>query len=317
MFDDPYVFGFADDFLPPDVYETLRTEFPSSNSLPSMETLQERVLRRGLTAFEAHLEDARNRERFGLAARNEVLAVEVERDRAELGRLRAENAAELAEANLMHLLQLPSNAVIEPTEPLESAPPDRVDVEVLVEQALAARPERAGLLSRVRAAEATVRVAGSTTRPQAGLTGGFMYANPNRNFVPPDEDWRASWDVGVELSMRVFDGGRTSASVARAKAHVEALRQRLDDLERRVRLQVTRAYLDVRTAHAAIRVAEGALLAGRENERVSAERYREGVIPSSERLDAEIAVLGAGLDRTQALADARLARAALDRATAR
>ena len=276
-----------------------------------------RVLQRGLAVFEAHLIDARNRERFGLAARNEVLAVEVERDRAELRRLRAENGAELAEANLLYLLQLPSNAVIEPTEPLESAPPNRVNVEVLVEQALEARPERAGLLSRVRAAEANVRIAGSTTRPQVGLTAGFMYANPNRNFVPPDEDWRTSWDVGVELSMRVFDGGRTSASVARAEANVAALRQRLDDFERRVRLQVTSAFLDVRTAHAAIRVAEGALLAGRENERVSAERYREGVIPSSERLDAEIAVLEAGLERTQTLADARLARANLDRATAR
>ena len=40
VFDDPYVFGFADNFLPPDVFETLRTEFPSSDSLPSMETLQ-------------------------------------------------------------------------------------------------------------------------------------------------------------------------------------------------------------------------------------------------------------------------------------
>ena len=276
-----------------------------------------RVLGRGLEAFEAHLTDARNRERFGLAAANEVLAVEIERDRAELRRLRAEHAAELAEATLVHLLQLPSNAVIEPTEPLESAPPNSLNVEVLVEQALEARPERAGLLSRVRAAEAHVRVAGSTTRPQVGLTGGFMYANPNRNFVPPDEAWHTSWDVGVELSMRVFDGGRTLASVARAQANVEALRQRLDDFERSVWLQVTSAVLDVRTAHAAIRVAEGALVAGRENERVSAERYREGVIPSSERLDAEIAVLEAGLERTQTLADARLARANLDRATAR
>ena len=276
-----------------------------------------RVLRRGLVAFEAHLNDARNRERFGLAARNEVLAVEIERDRAELRRLRAENAAELAEANLVHLLQLPLSAVIEPTEPLESAPPNRMNVEVLIEQALEARPERVGLLSRVRAAEANVRIAGSATRPQVGLTGGFMYANPNRNFVPPDEAWHTSWDVGVELSMRVFDGGRTSASVARAEANVEALRQRLDDFERRVRLQVTSAVLDVRTAHAAIRVAEGAVLAGRENERVSSERYREGVIPSSEWLDAEIVVLAAGLERTQTLADARLARATLDRATAR
>lgn len=277
----------------------------------------ERVLREGLGAFEAHLKDARNRERFGLAARNEVLAVEVERERAELRRLRADNAAELAGANLIRLLQLPSGSGIEPIEALESAPPSAEDLDRLVALALDARPERAGLLARLRGAEASVRVVRATTRPHAGLTAGFMYANPNRNFIPPDETWRTSWDVGVEVSLRVLDGGRTKASVARAEANVEALRQRLDDLERRVRLQVTSAYLDVRTAHAATRVAEAALRAGRENERVTGERHREGVIPSSERLDAEIAVLDAGLERTAALAEARLARAALDRATAR
>jgi len=277
----------------------------------------ERVLREGLAGFEAHLKDARNRERFGLAARNEVLAVEVERERAELRRLRAENAAELAEANLIRLLQLPPDAEIEPTQALESTPPAPEDLEVLVALALDARPERAGLLARVRGAEASVRVARSTTRPHAGLTAGFMYANPNRNFVPPDAQWRTSWDVGVALSLKVLDGGRTKASVARAEANVEALRQRLDDLERRVRLQVTSAYLDVRTAHAAIRVAEAALRAGRENERVTGERHREGVIPSSERLDAGVALLDASLERTRALAEARLSRAALDRAVAR
>ena len=276
-----------------------------------------RVLGLGLAVFEAHLTDARNRERFGLAARNEVLAVEVERDRADLRRLRAQNAAALAQANLIHLLQLPANAVIEPTEPLATAPLDGVDLETLVEQAIEARPEREGLVSRLRAAEANVRIAGSPTRPQAGLTAGFMYANPNRNFVPPDEAWRTSWDVGVELSMRVFDGGRTSASVARARANVEAARERLGDLERTVRLQVTSAYLDVRTARAAIHVAEGAILAARENERVTSERYRAGVIPSSERLDAGIALLEAELERTRALADTHLAHAALDRAAAR
>jgi len=277
----------------------------------------ERVIREGLGAFQAHLKDARNRERFGLAARSEVLAVEVEHERAELRRLRAENAAEVAEANLLRLLQLPPDAVVEPTEKLETPPPVHEDLEALVQGALEARPEREGLLARVRAAEATVRVAQSTTRPHLGLTAGYLYANPNRNFVPPDEKWRSSWDAGVEVSLRVFDGGRTSASVARAQANVEALRQRLDDLERHIRLQVTSAHLEVRAAHVATRVADGAVAAGEESRRVSADRYREGVIPSSELLDAEIALLEAGLERTQALADARLAAAQLDRAVGR
>jgi len=169
----------------------------------------------------------------------------------------------------------------------------------------------------VRAAEASIRVVQAANRPQLGVTGGVLYANPNRNFVPPDEKWRWSWDVGVQVSMQVFDGGRTSASVARAQARVEALRRRLDDMERHIRLDVTRAQLEIRAAHMATRVAEGAVASGLESQRVSADRYREGVIPSSELLDANIALLDAGLERTQALAEARLAQAELDRALGR
>ena len=265
------------------------------------------MLREGLGAFRAHLTDARNRERFGLAARSEVLAVEVEHERAELRRLRAENDAEVAEANLVRLLQLPPDAALEPTETLESLPPADEDLEALLGRSLEARPEREGLVARVRAAEASVRVAQSIGWPQVGLTAGFLYANPNRNFFPPDQLWRTSWDVGIEFSFKVYDGGRTSASVARAQANVE----------RHIRLEVTRAYLEVRASHVATRVADRAVAAGEESQRVATDRYREGVIPSSELLDAEIARLEASLERTQALADSRLATAELDRAMGR
>ena len=162
----------------------------------------ERVLREGLGAFRAHLTDARNRERFGLAARSEVLAVEVEHERAELRRLRAENDAEVAEANLVRLLQLPPDAALEPTETLESLPPADEDLEALLGRSLEARPEREGLVARVRAAEASVRVAQSIGWPQVGLTAGFLYANPNRNFFPPDQLWRTSWDVASRSPSR-------------------------------------------------------------------------------------------------------------------
>ena len=77
-----------------------------------------RVLQEAIRAMDAHLTDARNRERFGIAARNEVLAVQVERDRVELDRLRADVAAEVAEANLQRLLDLPPGTRIDPAEPL-------------------------------------------------------------------------------------------------------------------------------------------------------------------------------------------------------
>jgi outer membrane protein TolC len=64
-------------------------------------------------------------------------------------------------------------------------------------------------------------------------------------------------------------------------------------------------------------VAGANLDSAHENVRVAHDRYHEGVIPSSELLDAETALLRAGLDRANALAQVRVALANLERAVGR
>ena len=277
----------------------------------------ERVLREAVGSYEAHLKDAANRERLGLAAHSEFLAVQVERDRAELARLRAANDVEVLDADFARLLDLAPGTRLEPGDPLDGATPEDEDPARLVDKALAGRPERAAQQARIVAAEAREKAARADRLPQARLGGGYDYANPNRRILPPTERWQDTWDVSLSLAFRVFDSGRTAAAVAQRAAQSEAGRQGLDDLERRIRYEVTERALDQKTAAAAVQVAARSVEAAQESRRVSSERYRAGVIPSSELLDAEVALLRAGLDRAEAQARLRLARASLDRAVGR
>jgi outer membrane protein len=274
----------------------------------------ERVLAEAIASYDAHLVDARNRERFGLAPANEVLAVQVERDQAELARLSAGNGATLAEANLVRLLALPEEARIEPTDALAAPPPEDGAADDLVRQALASRPERAALAERVKAADARAAAQKAGARPQVVVSAGYDFANPNRRIVPAEDAWRGNWDAGISASWSVFDSGRTKAAVAEAAARAEAARKALADLEQRIRLEVTERRLDVATARAAVGVSEQQLRSAQENRRVSQERYKAGVSPSSELLDAETALLRAGLSRTVALAQLKIAQAGLARA---
>lgn len=274
----------------------------------------ERVLSEAVTGFEAHLVDARNRERFGMAARNEVLSVQVERDRAELVRLQAASAAAVANANLLRLVGLPAGTNLRPTELPQMPEATDTTIEPLVARALAARPDAAALRARVAGAAAAVRIARSAALPQAGLSAGFDYARPNPRLLPLVPEWNRSWSVGVAVSWTVFDGGRSSAAAAQAEAQAQAARAQLEDLERRVRLDVTARALELETARAALAVARRNREAARESVRVSRERYREGVALSSDLLDAETAQLRAGLDETQAVIQLRLALASLERA---
>jgi outer membrane protein len=278
---------------------------------------RERVLSEALTSYDAHLKDARNRQQIGMAASNEVLAVQVDRDEAELSRLRASSAAELADATLSRLLGLAPGVRVEPVDRLEQSSPPPEDLEQLVRSAVNARPERMALASRLLAAEARVRAERANRLPQLAAGAGYDYSNPNTKILPPEARWNDTWDVSVNLSLSLFDSGRISAAVARAEARAEAARRQLEDLDRAIRLQVTRALLDLSTAQATVGVTERSLVSAQENRRVAADRYREGLIPSAELLDAEVALLRAGVDRAEALAQTRLAAASLNRAVGR
>jgi len=294
-------------------------ELEVTNAYWSLVTAREteRVLSEALLAYDAHLTDARNRENVGLAARNEVLAVEVERDRAELNRIRARSTAELAAAELGRLLDLPPGRRVEPADALDPVAVPPLEVEALVGEALDNRPERGTLRARIAAAAARADAERAARRPAVALTGGYDYANPNSRILPLAAGWDDTWDVGLAVRFEVFDGGHARAAVARSLARTEGLRQRLADLDRRIRLEVTSRTLDVRNAEASLPVADRGVESARENLRVTRDRYREGVAPSSDLLDAELALQRAQLDRTETLASLRIALAGLDRAVGR
>ncbi|HSN96831.1 MAG TPA: TolC family protein [Candidatus Nanopelagicales bacterium] len=276
-----------------------------------------RVLAEAVESYEAHLEDAQNRLDLGVAARNEVLAVQVERDRAELARLSAGNAAEVANANLVRLTGLPPGTTIEPAEPLVAPEGPQEETEALVAAALDSRPELKAFEQRIEAARAAVGIQRSASRPQAGFSFGYDYARPNQRILPLRDDFEGTWSAGFTVSLNAFDGGRTAAAVAQAEGRADALEKQLEEIRQGLRLEVTSRLLDLRNARALLVVTERSLESARENLRVARDRYREGVIPSSELLDAETALLRAGLDQTEATTRIQVALARLERAVGR
>ena len=101
---------------------------------------------------------------------------------------------------------------------------------------------------------------------------------------------------------------------AGAVAEIDVARRRLQELERSIRREVVESYQRFDTARAGVDVAEQGIESAVENTRVTTDLYQEGLVPFSERLDAQIAELLSRLELTESLARVELARAALDRA---
>src|SRR5207302_8627480 len=144
--------------------------------------------------------------------------------------------------------------------------------------------------------------------------GGFDYARPNPRIFPREAAWLESWDASVNLSWTLFDGGKTRAEIAEASAMKRAAEERLADFDAALAVEVRQRMSEVESSRAAIAAAADAVRSAGEARRVVSDRFTAGVATSTDVLDAQVALLQAELDRTQTIANARLAEARLARA---
>ena len=274
-----------------------------------------RAVEQALERTDAHLKDLRVRLEQGLIPPNEVLTAEAQRSRQQVQVIEARNASEMAIAELRRLSRLEPSTRLDLTTPLApSAAPGAENLDAQIEKAAGARPERAALLQRIEAAAARVTAAGAASRPSIALNGGIDYGRPNTRIFPRTDRWQDSWDVSVNASWSLWDGGRRAADVAVAAANERALRARLEEFDSLVALEIRQRRLEVEAGVAAAAAAADGVRAAVEARRVLGERFAAGVATSSEVLDAQLAVLNAELDRTRALAAVRIAEARLARA---
>lgn len=150
---------------------------------------------------------------------------------------------------------------------------------------LARRPDVAAALGQMQAAQQRVGVAEAAWFPSLSLTGSGGYASPELSDV---FTWSArSWAVGALLSLPIFDGGRRQAGVDAAQAELEgglvAYRQQVLVALREVEDELAALRLLGEQAQAQARAVDSAALATR----LSASRYRNGLVSQLELLDAQ------------------------------
>lgn len=275
-----------------------------------------RVVAESVTRIDAHLQDVRNQLTAGLVPPNEVLSVEAQESRQRMLTIQARTTREVAEAELVRLIGAPPGTPIEPAVSLDDSPSARGPqaLAALIEQARQQRPERAALTKRMAAASERVTAAGAGMKPTVAVAGGFDYGRPNPRIFPRQEAWKESWDASINLRWPFGDGGRTRAEAAEAAANSRASEERLAEFDATLAVELRQRGSELESSHAAIEAAGDAVRSATEARRVVGERFTAGVATSTDVLDAQVALLQAELDRTHAIANARLARARLERA---
>jgi outer membrane protein len=151
-------------------------------------------------------------------------------------------------------------------------------------------------------------------KPWIGAVAAVEPSRPNQRFVPRTDEWKTSWDLGVNVTWPVFDGGKARADYASATAQADAIDARVSEFDSLVSADIRERLLDLESGRSALTASDEAVAAATEARRVVEERYRAGVATSTDVLDAQVALLEAELERTMLNASLRLSEARLLRA---
>lgn len=277
------------------------------------------VSSQALEDAKAHLQDVKNALEAGTASRADVLAIESRVADSERLVETGQNLVQELEEQLRILRHDPPNTAYRVGETLGDEPAAATPEALpdLTRTALAQRPELVAIELRAKAVQKQASVERAGNYPRLDLFANAHYDNPNQRVFPLRDEFKASWDAGVQLSWTPTDIASASAAARSQSANAESLLAERRALTDRIRREVSAAYRALQDARAGIRTSEKSLAAAEESHRVRRVLFQNGRATSVEVMDAELELTRARLVAVTARIDLRVARVRLDYALGR
>jgi outer membrane protein TolC len=264
--------------------------------------------------IKSHAKEAENLMKQGMLTSNDLMKVQVQLSDALVRQIDATNNVKLAMYALNNTLGLPLQTEIELVSTIQIADRTWEEVDKLVDRAFEKRPDVIGMNARVKAGESGLTSARGGWWPQIYLVGNYNYLRPNSRIFPTVDKFKDTWDVTLSLSFDIWNWWQTGYQANQAQAQLAQAQEGLSMMKDGVMLEVTQSYLGVNQFKERKAVSEQGVRQAEENYRITNDKYKKGLTPNSELLDAEVALLQAKLNLTQSLVDYELSIARLSKA---
>ena len=249
----------------------------------------------------------------GVATKADMLSVKVKVNEAEMTSVQVGNGLSLAKMALCQLCGLPLDTDIKlADEEINSLTLPNAYTEANVSTALANRQELKSLEFASDIYRQKVNVVRSDFLPSVALTANYMITNPS--LVNGFENrFRGMWAAGVVVNIPIFHWGEGIYKVKAAKAEANIARYKLEDTREKVELQVTQSAYKVNEAAKKLAMAEKSMERAEENLRYANLGFKEGIIPTSNVLEAQTAWLSAQSAKIDAQIDVKLSELYLNK----
>lgn len=220
------------------------------------------------------------RQREGITTKEELLSAKVDTSTEELELMRTHNDLSIKKKKLKNLIGINPDTEISLADKLENTKL-LLGLEESTNIALSNRKDLASLQYKTQGAEREIQISKSNFYPEASLEGSYT-RQKETSFSTPE-----LWAVMVKVEWDIFEWGRTTAEVKRARANHEKLTNEYNSLKREVMLDVEKKWFRVKESEQEVKVFEERLTHADEQYKNASLKYKEALIKTAELLEAE------------------------------
>ncbi len=267
----------------------------------------------------------------GVATKANELKVAVRVNEAEMSQTQVDDGLVLAKMHLCQICGLDLNADIrlddedtapsstsllsqgEEASPLPESPSASPLPEGEGSGVGSPRPELRLLNDAVELSKQNTVITRAAFLPQVLATGGYLFSNPNvlngyRN------TFSGLFHVGVTLRVPLWNWGEGRHKIRASKAATAMAKLELADTGEKIELQVQQAEFKVKEAYKKLNMATHNLSSAEENLRCANVGFKEGVMQTTDVMEAQTAWQSAQSQKIDAEIDVRMARVNLSKA---
>jgi len=204
---------------------------------------------------------------------------------------------------LSRLLNLDPHQEIALADSLSFFDTPQPDVNLSIDEALAARQEWKALDWQVKAAQHDRQASRDLRLPTLHADGSWAYEGTRLNKGIPVYNYQATLDLPI------FTGGRTHAEIVRSDLQLKVLDQQKSDLRNQISLDVKTALLNLKSARNQVEVATLGIQLAKEEVDQARDRFKAGVANNIEVIQAQDALARANDNQIAALYRFNQARA--------
>lgn len=244
--------------------------------------------------------DLQNLYHEGIITRNEVLKAQVKRNSITLMLTRAENGLALTRMALNQTLGLPLDTV------LVLQADERIEPSLLADEKNGIRPEIRMAEQAIQIADGAVKLMRSRFFPDIAMVANYTYMNPNP-YKGLAHSFGGDWNVGVMLNVPIFHWGDKQHTLQAAKYEKQAAQAKYDEAQELVNLSVTKAQFSLQEAQKRLELTLASLAQAEENLKVTRDNFSEGLVKTTDVLEAQALWQEAHSDFIEAKTEVHLA----------